>query len=647
MPYISPQEANNLRRAAIAEDETTPLIAPGGNRFRNPFRNAPSLRDSFPDFPRYLRSRSSSPFSDAEDERVDIDTLQLSLARVGSLSSSGPGLGPGAPQWVRGRTRPSIVTKADAGTGQPTDVEVAVAEVREIRNEAIIEEDEEESKYIGITVTKFWLIFSVIMLCYFIACFDSTLMASSHPVITSYFDASQSASWLSTVFLITSTGFQPLFGRVSDTIGRKSVFLLAILVFALTTLWCALAGSIGSFIAARAVCGLGAGGTMSMSLIIISDLVRIEDRGVFQSHLNFAFGLGSAAGAAFGGFLCDSLGWRWAFGTAFTKSTYLRALRTLIILPGIQIPFLAVAFIAAVLFAPNELGPMLIKRKSSDLNQSGSNAWEALRNFDSTGSALLLISVTFLILALNLGGNLFPWISTVVLTSFAVFAVTATCLVLIERHAKQPVMPLRLLTKPPVANMVFANFLGGIASNTVLFNVPLFFQAVLLASPTSSGLRLAVPSIAGSLAGISTGYIITYTRRLKPTLMAGAIIYLLGSVAMMFINENVTELLSLVLITGVPLGQGFVFPNTMMSALAVSPQVDQAVVTTTLGLWRSLGVVMGVAVSSLVFQNLLAVTLEKTVQGEDKDTVIEAVRRSVGAIRKLKAPYQAQGKFIS
>jgi hypothetical protein len=129
--------------------------------------------------------------------------------------------------------------------------------------------------------------------------------------------------------------------------------------------------------------------------------------------------------------------------------------------------------------------------------------------------------------------------------------------------------------------------------------------------------------------------------------MAGAIIYLLGSVAMMFINENVTELLSLVLITGVPLGQGFVFPNTMMSALAVSPQVDQAVVTTTLGLWRSLGVVMGVAVSSLVFQNLLAVTLEKTVQGADKDTVIEAVRRSVGAIRKLKAPYQAQGKFIS
>jgi hypothetical protein len=230
------------------------------------------------------------------------------------------------------------------------------------------------------------------------------------------------------------------------------------------------------------------------------------------------------------------------------------------------------------------------------------------------------------------------------MTCFIIFAITAVVFISVEKRAKQPLMPLRLLTTPPIANMVFSNLLGGICTNTVLFNVPLFFQAVQLKSASQSGFSLAVPSLAGSMAGISTGYIITYTRRLKPTLAVGAVIYLLGSIAISFISENVSELLSLVLITGVPLGQGLVFPNTMMSALAVSPQQEQAVVTTTIGLWRNLGTVLGVAISSLVFQNSLAFNLRAFVTGPLKQQIIKAVTSSVKAIRTLDDPAQGQGK---
>jgi len=99
-------------------------------------------------------------------------------------------------------------------------------------------------------------------------------MASSHPVITSYFDASNAASWLSTPFLLAATSFQPLFGRLSDYIGRKNPNLVAIFIFLFGTIWCAASPNVESFITARAFCGLGAGGVMVLGAIIVNDIVR-------------------------------------------------------------------------------------------------------------------------------------------------------------------------------------------------------------------------------------------------------------------------------------------------------------------------------------------------------------------------------------
>jgi MFS family permease len=105
-----------------------------------------------------------------------------------------------------------------------------------------------------------------------------------------------------------------MFGRLSDTIGRRPPFIFSLLAFALGTLWCAISPSILSFIFARALCGLGAGGAMVLGAIINSDMVPLEIRGQYQSMLNLAFGIGSSLGAALGGFLADTLGWRWEFG---------------------------------------------------------------------------------------------------------------------------------------------------------------------------------------------------------------------------------------------------------------------------------------------------------------------------------------------
>ena len=98
-----------------------------------------------------------------------------------------------------------------------------------------------------------------------VGAFDSTVMASSHTSVTSAFDSSNSASWLSTSFLLTSTSFQPIYGRVSDVLGRRLPFVVALVLFSLGTVWCALAQSIWSFIIARAICGVGCGGIWTVS----------------------------------------------------------------------------------------------------------------------------------------------------------------------------------------------------------------------------------------------------------------------------------------------------------------------------------------------------------------------------------------------
>ncbi|KAJ5587221.1 uncharacterized protein N7459_002986 [Penicillium hispanicum] len=486
------------------------------------------------------------------------------------------------------------VKKSNASAHEPTEIPD--------------EDDSYATRFINVSPARFWLIFAGVMLGYVIGFFDSTLMASSHPVITSYFHAANSASWLSTAFLLTSTAFLPLFGRISDAFGRKPVYLFSIIMFFLTTAWCGLARSIGSFIAARALCGLGAGGVFSMGQIISSDLVRIEHRGVYQSYINLCLGTGSCLGLAFGGFLCDRIGWRGAF--------------------LIQLPFIFVYFITAACTIPADLG---VKRVGAERM----TVLQLIRSIDLTGSLFLVLSVTGLIMGLNLGGNVFPWGHPLVIGSLVASFVLAVILVRYERHVPRAVLPIELLSKDPRASIICGSFFGAISVNTMMFNAPLYFQAVKLASPTNSGLRLVAASIAVTTSSVGTGFLITWSKRMKPTIIIGGFFMLLGGCAAASMGINTPHAVAMVCVSFSSLGQGFSFPSLMVSILATSEQDDQAVATTTLGLARNLGSVMGVAISSWIFQNALVYQLNHKVTGAEKGHIIALVRQSIRAIADL------------
>ncbi|KAI1118836.1 MFS general substrate transporter [Nemania sp. NC0429] len=471
---------------------------------------------------------------------------------------------------------------------------------------------------------RFHVVFGGIMLTYFIANFGGTIMASSHPVITSHFGAANMASWLSTAYLLTSTAFQPLVGRLSDTIGRKPLYVVSMAVFAAATAWCALAQSIGSFIAARAVCGLGAGGMMTLGAISISDCVPIEQRGSYQSIINIVYGIAAASGAAFGGLLADSLGWRWEF--------------------GVQLVPMALCLATAILSMPDNLGLRDGQEKKTLL--------QALRGFDFKGSALLTISTTSLILGLNLGGNVLPWSHPFIITSLAVFAVCFPTCLYVESRVERPVMPLVLLHSAPRANIIFSNFMASFLLNAILFNAPLFIRAVLQRTATESGLYLVVPTATASVTGAATGFLISRFGRLKWPLVSGTSMFLVGAALLSCMRRGWPTWAYLACLVPSALGQGFQFPGTFIAVLAASAHGEQAVVTSTLQLWRSLGNVLGVACSSLVFQNALLRFLVAYVSVDDgrgggghghghghgeewKRKFVERVRGSIEAVAEL------------
>ncbi|KAH6614001.1 major facilitator superfamily domain-containing protein [Boeremia exigua] len=467
----------------------------------------------------------------------------------------------------------------------------------------------------GVPTWRFRCVFGGILVGYFIAMFDSTLMASSHPVITSHFHASNSASWLSTAFLLTSTSLQPLMGRLSDTIGRRPLYLAGLTLICGTTAWCAAAQSIGSFIAARAVCGIGAAGVLSMGNVMTNDLVSIEVRGTYQAYINLFYGGGSACGAAFGGFLCDRLGWRMTF--------------------AVQIPVFVGLLVNAYFTTPGDLGPCLHAR-------SGLGIRDALRGFDGLGSVLLTGSVAALILGLNLGGNVYAWTHPIVVTSLSVAVVAGAALLWVEARAERAVMPLPMLASAPRGNLVFNNFFAALGINTVLFNAPLYFQAVKLESASVSGFRLGGPSVALTVCGVSCGFIMTATGRMKGLIVVGSLAMLVGAVCLGALWDGVPAWVATAFLIPSSVGQGLSFPATSLAVLATSTQEDQAVMTSTLLLWRSLGVVMGVSISSLILQNALTAYLNALVTGRHKDEIILTVRRSVRSIIDLDPKHQAQ-----
>ncbi|KAK9652105.1 hypothetical protein HCH54_002070 [Aspergillus fumigatus] len=422
----------------------------------------------------------------------------------------------------------------------------------------------------------------------FLSGFDGTITASTYAVISSEFNAANTASWLTTSYLITSTAFQPLYGRFSDIFGRRVSFFTATITFIIGCLGCGIADDIVLLNMMRALTGIGGGGLMTMATIVNSDLIPFKRRGMYQALQNGMHGFGSICGASFGGSIVDTVGWRWCF--------------------LVQVPIGLFALITGHLV-------LHLPRHHQTFGQ-GRGFRAILRYVDLSGALLLILGLSSQLIGLSLGGNELPWSSIwVILSLMASLFLLGLFMLVEEKTPAVPLIPSRMLRGIMPVSTQIANVCVGMAAYAFLFTLPLLFQVVLLDTPTKAGARLAIPSLAAPIGSLIAGVVMSRWGRLAYLVRAGCLLMCIGNLLVMSIKFHDAGWKYLTYVIPASLGQGIVYPGILFTFLAAFDHTDHAVSASTVYLIRSLGTVWGVAITSAIIQNTLRSGLSKALSG--------------------------------
>ncbi|OQO03967.1 hypothetical protein B0A48_10609 [Cryoendolithus antarcticus] len=441
----------------------------------------------------------------------------------------------------------------------------AAQERREYETNAVPIADEPSTKKLVLTMSSLW--FST-----FFAALDATIVATLSGPISASFNSFTLFSWLASSYLIANAAFQPLSGKLTDIYGRRAGLVFASTFFAAGTLMCGLATEQWVIILGRLIAGAGGGCLNTISTFVGSDLVPLRKRGVWQGIGNIVFGTGMGLGGLFGGYVHDTLGWRWAF--------------------YIQVPFIVVAGIATFF-------TVKVPIKHTDESK--------LARVDFLGAASLSITLVLLLLGLNSGGNIVPWTHPLVLTTIPLSVVSLLVFIFIEdRIASEPIIPVRLLLNQTVAAACLTNWFETMAVFGLLYYVPVYFQTVGGLSSTAAGARLIPQSAGAAIGSLSSGLLMRATGKYRLLNFFMQCMSLAAAAAILgTFNAHVAAAPPFIYLLMHGTAYGSMLTITLISLIAAVDHKHQAVITSASYAFRSTGSTIGITLSSTVFQNLL------------------------------------------
>lgn len=385
----------------------------------------------------------------------------------------------------------------------------------------------------------------------FLAALDATVVGTAMPTIIGELGGLPLYPWAFASYLLAATVTGPIFGKLSDTYGRKPVYLAGIFLFLLGSVLAGTSQSMAALIAYRTLQGLGAGAVQPVAITIVGDIFELEARARIQGLFGAVWGISAILGPAVGGLLTDLVSWRWVF--------YL------------NVPF---GLVAAILLA-------LTLTESFERRE---------RRMDYLGTALLTGGLVAVLLALLGGGG--PAAGSVWLFLGGVAALGL--FVFVEGRAEDPIIPLDLFRDRILSVSAFGNLaMGGVLLGVSVY-VPLFVQGSLGGTALTAGAVVASLSIGwpvGSFVGgrmlLKTGY--------RATLLLGSALVAAGSALCVPMDRGTSLAYVVLAVVVIGLGLGFSSTSYLVSVQNAVPWRRRGVATSSVVFFRTVGGSLGVA----------------------------------------------------
>jgi EmrB/QacA subfamily drug resistance transporter len=419
------------------------------------------------------------------------------------------------------------------------------------------------------------VLFTALALALLLSELDQTIFATALPTVVGELDGVSDMLWVNTVYILTGTVTLPVYGHLSDRLGRKPLLITGLLVFLAGSVLGGLSTDIATLIAARAIQGLGGGGLIILIQAVVADVVPARDRAPYLSAIGAVFAVSALAGPLVGGWLTDGVGWRWAF--------------------WMNLPLGGVAVIAVAVLLPAP--PPREERVQLDVG----------------GFSILAFAVTSLVLLVSWGGTRYPWSSPVVLGLALGVVLGSVAFVAVERRSPDPIIPLELFRDRIFTAAVVAGLVMAVAMFGTVGYLPTYLQMVKGLSPTAAGMAMLTLITGLALGTVTSAQVVRRTGRYRALPLLGSVL----TASALALLATLTPLTTLWVTGGylflLGLGIGFGWEVLVVVVQNTAPDAVVGTATAANSFFREIGVCLGSAVVGALFTARLSTLLDTQV----------------------------------